>query len=713
MESTQEERGLEQLRLVSAVSRKLLSILDVEELLIQVADLIHEAFDYYLVIFGLVQGDELVIHAGAGRDWQSRIVGFRSPLDGPGVMTWVASSGKPLIVADTSQDERYVEVPGASGQSMVAVPIIIRDQVAGVLNIESDRRDAFDESDLQMLTALASQVGVAFENARLFEAEERRVEQFWVLNEVGRKIASILDVDQLLDEIVSLIQGAFGYHHVGIGLIEGEYVIYRAGAGPLWDDPDYSFRPARLKVGEEGLTGWVAAHGEPFLVSDVSKEPRYIDMRGSQTQSELVLPIQVRGDTVGVLDVQSRLLDDFDQTDVQLLQSLANQAGVALENASLFKAEHRLSEHLAVITEVGQHLSDILPTEELLWEIAKLASEALGYTSLGIGLIDRDQLVFRAGVGSYWERIGQRTKSVDVNGEGITAWVARNGEPYLASDVEQDPIYRHDDDFAGTEAELAVPIKIKDTILGVIDIQSDQSGAFDQRDIMVLQSLANQAAIAIENLRLYSKTRQLAVLEERQRLARELHDSVTQDLYGVTMYAEAAARMLAADQMQVVSEYLGELKDTASDALREMRLLIFELRPAALQEVGLEAALQTRLEAVEGRAGLTAELKCSGDLDFPPEYEEGLYGIAREALNNALRHSQANHIQIRLESDGQHCRLEIEDDGLGFELESGLQQGGFGLHGMYERADSIGAQLTISTRPEGGTLVRAEVEIER
>jgi signal transduction histidine kinase len=627
-------------------------------------------------------------------------------------MAWVASSGEPLIVPDNSQEKRYLEVPGASSQSMIAVPIFIRDHVAGVLNIESERLNAFDESDLQLLTALASQVGVAFENARLFDAEERRVEQFWVLNEVGRKIASILDIEQLLDEIVSLIQGAFGYHHVGIGLIEGEYVTYRAGAGPLWDDPNYSFRPARLKVGEEGLTGWVAAHGEPLLVSDVTTEPRYVDMRGSQTQSELVLPIQVRGETVGVLDVQSRQLDDFDQTDVQLLQSLANQAGVALENANLFKAEHRLSEHLAVITEVGQHLTDILPTEDLLWEIAKLASEALGYTSLGIGLIDGDRLVFQAGVGTYWELIGQRTKTVKVEGPGITAWVARNGKPYLSSRVEHDPVFKHDDDFAGTEAELAVPIKIKDTILGVIDIQSDQSGAFDQRDIMVLQSLANQAAIAIENIRLYTKTSQLAVLEERQRLARELHDSVTQELYGVTMYAEAAARMLEADNKQVVSEYLTELKETASAALREMRLLIFELRPAALQEVGLEAALLTRLEAVEGRAGLTTELSCSGEVQLPPEYEEGLYGIAREALNNALRHSQAEHIRIRLNRLGQRCCLEIEDDGVGFELENGLKQGGFGLNGMYERAASIGAQLTISPRPEGGTLVQAEVKLE-
>ena len=178
------------------------------------------------------------------------------------------------------------------------------------------------------------------------------------------------------------------------------------------------------------------------------------------------------------------------------------------------------------------------------------------------------------------------------------------------------------------------------------------------------------------------------------------------------MYAEAATRMLSAGQEEVVSEHLNELQETASAALREMRLLIFELRPAALQEVGLEAALQTRLDAVEGRAGLTTDLICKGPLNLPPDYEEGLYGIAREALNNALRHSQANHIQLRLEGDAQYCCLEIEDDGLGFVLEDGFQHGGFGLHGMYERAASIGAQLSISTRPDGGTLVQAEVKIE-
>jgi GAF domain-containing protein len=125
-----------------------------------------------------------------------------------------------------------------------------------------------------------------------FKAEQRRAEQFRVIGEVGRHITSLLDLDSVLHQVVWLLQRSFGYDHVGIALIENGYAVYKVGAGELWQQPDFQFRPGRLRVGEEGITGWVAATGKPLLVPDVTLDPRYVWMEGSQTRSELVCPLR-------------------------------------------------------------------------------------------------------------------------------------------------------------------------------------------------------------------------------------------------------------------------------------------------------------------------------------------------------------------------------------------------------------------------------------
>jgi signal transduction histidine kinase len=260
-----------------------------------------------------------------------------------------------------------------------------------------------------------------------------------------------------------------------------------------------------------------------------------------------------------------------------------------------------------------------------------------------------------------------------------------------------------------TRSELVVPLKAKGKVIGVLDVQSDQPGAFDESDLLVLQSLAHQAAIAIDNARLYEQAQRLAVVEERQRLARELHDSVTQALYGVTLYAEATARQLASEQVALAMQHLRELRETAQEALREMRLLIFELRPSVLESEGLVTALRTRLEAVEERAGLGAELRVEGEAPLPAGVEEGLYRIAQEALTNALKHACARNVCVTLRRSEELVVLEIADDGIGFDPDTVVEGGGLGMEGMIERAAAIRGELVLDSEPGAGTTVRVEV----
>ncbi len=206
----------------------------------------------------------------------------------------------------------------------------------------------------------------------------------------------------------------------------------------------------------------------------------------------------------------------------------------------------------------------------------------------------------------------------------------------------------------------------------------------------------------------HRKEKDLAVAEERLRLARELHDSVSQLLFSVSLYAEAASEQLEVGQTATAGEHMKDVREAAQEALREMRLLIFELHRPALERGGLAGAVQARLDAVEARAGIHAQMHAQGIERLSRTDQEELYGIAREALNNALKHSRAGAISVRLEFEGVGAQLTVRDDGVGFDPQA-AGKGGFGLAGMRERASKIGGSLCIESAAGKGTTVRARV----
>jgi signal transduction histidine kinase len=175
------------------------------------------------------------------------------------------------------------------------------------------------------------------------------------------------------------------------------------------------------------------------------------------------------------------------------------------------------------------------------------------------------------------------------------------------------------------------------------------------------------------------------------------------------MLAEAAARQLTSGEIGPATDHLLDVRETAQEALQEMRLLIFELRPPILEKEGLVTALQTRLEMVEGRSGLETEFRAEGVGDLPPDIEEGLYRIAQEVLNNILKHARAHKVTVHLCRDQQKVILEITDDGIGFDSTTIQENSGLGLEGMEERAALLGGHLIVNSKPGEGTSVRVEV----
>ena len=210
----------------------------------------------------------------------------------------------------------------------------------------------------------------------------------------------------------------------------------------------------------------------------------------------------------------------------------------------------------------------------------------------------------------------------------------------------------------------------------------------------MLGLFAEQAAVAIANARLHEQAKQQVVVKERQRLARELHDSVTQVLYSVILYADATRLALAADKKAEANENLQELRTLARQAMADMRLLLFRLHPPVLEEEGLAAALQARLEAIEARAGLQIDLRVEGEDSLPLTVEEELYKIALEALNNVVKHAKAEHVSVHLVFIDHDCQMTIQDDGVGFDPDTAQDSGGLGLRSITERAQQIGAEFT-------------------
>ncbi len=629
-----------------------------------------------------------------------------------------AESANPIIVDDLSEEpDAPKEVVEEGYRSLASIPLVSKGQVRGVLTVASRQLHRFRQQDVDLLLSIGHHIGVAVENANLYEGAKSRLAQLTALQETTRAVASTLELDILLSLITqqatTLLQAGGGI----LNLVDWENNEDEAVACTGLAASGVGVRSSL----EDALSGWVTLHNQPVISNQLQNDSR-VDRRGlaqlegetkRQIQNAAVAPLTIKDQVMGTLVIMNKQggQEKFDQADLDLLVAFANQAATAIENARLFEAEQRRAEQFRVISEVGRRITSILDIDEVLVQVTRLIREAFEYDHVAIALTEGDEVVYKVGAGDLWDdpQFQFRPARLKVGDEGITGWVAATGEPLLVPDVSQEPRYVWMQG-SKTRSELTVPIKAKGKVIGVLDAQSERPNAFDESDLAVLQSLANQAAIAIENAHLYKQAQQAAILEERQRLARELHDSVTQALYGVTLYGEAAARRLSLGQVDLAADHLRELRDTAQDALREMRLLIFELRPSVLETEGLVGALQARLEAVEGRAGLKTEFVVDGEGQLSPEIEGGLYRIAQEALNNALKHAQAKSITLSLCQDERTVVLEVIDDGVGFDPSTAIEYGGLGLNGMLERAEELGVRLTLESSPGAGAIVRVEVD---
>jgi len=390
----------------------------------------------------------------------------------------------------------------------------------------------------------------------------------------------------------------------------------------------------------------------------------------------------------------------------------------------------RRAAQLLLINEIGRRVAAELELDEVLDRATGLVQQSFDYHHVALFIVDRqrEEVVLRAAAGYHAARVPESYR-LDL-AEGVVGWTVRHGTTRLVNDVSTDPYYAGGiSGDAATQAELCVPIKVGRETIGVLDVQSPQRNAFDESDVMVMETLADQIAVAIESARLFEQvragnkrlrqlTQQLvsAQEEERRRLSRELHDEAGQALTALKIGLELIQADLPVGTGSL-RQRMGEAVALTDATMEQIRLLAQDLRPPALDTVGLNPTLEGFCQDFSQRTNLVIDYAGAQLAGLPEAINIGLYRCLQEALTNVAKHADANQVQVVLSYDGEMVRLSVEDDGQGFGIQDEVsvlgQPAGIGLLGIRERLELLDGGLEIASQPGQGTCLVAHIPWEK
>jgi phosphoserine phosphatase RsbU/P len=318
------------------------------------------------------------------------------------------------------------------------------------------------------------------------------------LFDLGRQVTSVLDLDDLLHQIPRLIGRLISFEAFAVYLLDGRRGELRAAYSVGYPESD---KPLRLKLGA-GLVGAAVGSEQPLVVNDLSADPRYIEFVPGMS-SEIVVPLMHKSRPIGALNILSRNRDQFTVGDVEIVRQFGAHVAVALINARLFERSRSDAEAFETLAEIGREVASVLALDELFARIALLTKRVIEYRTFGILLLneERGELEMKLAV-QYGEKVQVPPLRL---GEGLVGYAALHREPVLVADVSQDP--RYIKLVPDVRSELAIPLLLKDRCIGVVDLESPELDAFSKRDVEILTLLASQAAVAIENARLYEEVR--------------------------------------------------------------------------------------------------------------------------------------------------------------------------------------------------------------
>jgi GAF domain-containing protein/CheY-like chemotaxis protein len=665
-----------------------------------------------------------------------------------GMVGRVFQSAEPLIVNDyTHWEGRATVLVSWPPSAVMGVPLFLEGQVIGVLGVFANSyRRIFSQEDISLAEMFAAQVTVALQNARLYQqAQEeiivrkraelllketndslqQRISELTILHLIAQTLTTVTDVQAALDKVVHIVNVVFNTCGTSVSIfdpaskeikvftsyeLQGSDFSMNAPANEADSGPDEQVMGAPLNLlrdrllKEKGLLSTSQVQTSPALIS----VQRLFQAR--HIQGLLLVPLQARGEVIGFLTLATdRPEYEFTPAEERLAETIAGQIAAAVKIAHLFEEERRQRQLAESLRQVATVLSSSLERPTILNIIFEQLQQVLQYDGASIGLIEGEELVIVQAVGRSVRYLDYRLPLKSVN--ALTQVLLQRQVVILTNlaEAESWPTW-----FRPREpgSWMGAPLGVGRTFFGLLAIEQDQVGAYCQDAAKILQTFANQAAIAIENTRLYTQAQTIAIDAERQRLSREMHDSITQSLYSLTLFANgwaAMAQRRESDVPQIVQQFK-QLEEISSQGLKEMRLLLHQLRPPILEEVGLVGALQHRLDTVEHRVNVQTRLLTSGVVDeLPLAIEEQLLAVAQEALTNTLRHAEATEVIVLLKREDGGLTLAVTDNGIGFDPSA--PSFGLGLASIRERAEAIGGQVEITSAPLQGTTIMVTIAL--
>jgi len=548
---------------------------------------------------------------------------------------------------------------------------------------------------------------------------EQLQDRLIALHRASLELVKDVSVETLLERIASLACEQAGARYAALGVLDEQ--------GQLKQFITVGMTAEEIKriphsPRGRGLIGALMKGGGAIRIPEIASDPRSVGFpAGHATMRSLLgVSIQVGGEQLGQIYLTDKIdAPEFTEEDEKVIEMLAAYAGVAIQNARLYeslrkhdKTLSRRNEDLALLNHLNSALASTLELDDIL---NKTLAQLMSHFKVEAGEIflrEEDgqtlRLVLHRGQAAeaFWTR--KRFKV----GEGSIGLVAETMQPVISNDLQKDKSFLREAVVqAGFKQIACIPLTARGELVGAFSLAARSQKPFDEDEIQLLVLVGAAAGTAIENARLHSNARRVAVLEERQRIGMDLHDGVIQSIYGVGMALENA-RMLMREDIQQADDRIQKAIDDLNSTIRDIRTYILDLRPRDLRDDGLMEGLK-RLTA-EFQQNTKAEVSLIGPKsdhlgDLPQSHALALFHICQEALANVAKHAQAVKVTVGLWSSSDRILLEIHDDGRGFVAADINKMVGHGLANMLTRVHNVGGDLDVSSAPGEGTTILAWV----
>ena len=740
---------------INAISALVGTSLDLEHLTDEILAQIHKTIAFDSATLFLLKGD--ILEAAPSRGFSEYRRGMNTYPRNKHNSAWhVVDDKLPLIIDDVSKSELWESRPELSKvRSWLGVPLIYKDRVVGILTLDKNEPNVFSDADARYVFTLAYQIAIAVENAQLFEEWEKQSTRLKLINEVAREINTILDIDDLFDALARAIFERLKYDRVAILEVDPTRSFLTLKA--IYGEAPSSLRPGIYQQDiNVGLIGNVARTGRSLLLKDTSQEDGFLLIEDLNVRSELIVPIFVGNQVEAVINVDRSYPNGFGDQDMWTLSSLANQAGTVIENAQLYRKVQAYSDkleravvartqRLQAIKKISQVVSQGLAMDELLAVVGRgigqvFASDTSDGMQVAIGLVSNADILLKTIYSSANDSqqvnpsfegdiLADKVLRFRIDPETPISQVIDQAKPIILNNFDTTPKMdtniRDEDSFSPsreveiTNSVMMAPLITGGKMMGLIKVESNVPHVFDESDLETFESLAFQVASAIEHARLLQRTREIAIVEERTRLARDMHDGIAQNLAYLLLQVDRCLNMVEkGSKLEIQLERSYALLKQNID---ELRRNIFDLRPVELEGKSLFEALENFVTEFGQRWHLKTTCVVNGEPgEVLPEVESTLYRILQEALSNAQQHAECSQLSVNLAvENNQWIGLEVKDDGLGFsvsQIDQDLDQHrskGLGLVSMRERAHTVGGYLTVESIRGQGTRVFAKLPLQR